>query len=128
MDIELQFVHKSRADGSIAIVSVLVEGQTDLANNDYATLIASTDAKSLNLNLDSLLPPYRSFFHYTGSMTSPPCTEGVTWLVLSNLVHASKAQVAALRKLHPTGNARPVTTYHPTAELGNSSNWATESQ
>jgi carbonic anhydrase len=52
------------------------------------------------------LPPSLASFRYSGSLTTPPCTEQVDWIVLQTPIQASKAQVAALQKVM-CGNNRP---------------------
>jgi carbonic anhydrase len=55
----------------------------------------------------ALLPADRSYWAFMGSLTTPPCSEGVRWQVLRTPVELSRAQLAAFRKLYPM-NARPV--------------------
>ena len=59
--------------------------------------------------MKDLLPADQGYFTFTGSLTTPPCSEGVTWYVLKNSVSLSGDQVAAFAKLYPK-NARPI---HP---------------
>ena len=64
----------------------------------------------------NLLPSDRDYYRFNGSLTTPPCTEGVRWLVLKTPVSVSREQVAAFSKVmhHPNNrsiqpvNARPV--------------------
>jgi carbonic anhydrase len=59
------------------------------------------------LNVADLLPADRGYFTFTGSLTIPPCTEGVTWYVLRQPTFLSSEQIAAFAKLYPN-NARPI--------------------
>lgn len=59
------------------------------------------------INITSLLPNKRSYYHYMGSLTTPPCSEGVRWLVLKNPVQISREQLNTFKKLYPA-NYRPV--------------------
>ncbi len=59
------------------------------------------------IDLNRLLPEYRGYHTYMGSLTRPPCTEGVVWVVLQQPVQISAEQEAIFARLHP-GNARPV--------------------
>jgi carbonic anhydrase len=54
-----------------------------------------------------LLPARQSYWAFTGSLTTPPCSEDVRWQVLKTPVEVSPAQLAAFRQLYPM-NARPV--------------------
>ena len=56
---------------------------------------------------DVLLPPHRSYYTYIGSLSSPPCTEGVRWVVLKTPTSVSAAQVERLRRSFPV-SVRPV--------------------
>jgi carbonic anhydrase len=55
-----------------------------------------------------LLPPKRDYYRYEGSLTTPPCSEGVRWLVLKQTVAASAAQIARLATALGHPNNRPV--------------------
>ena len=61
-------------------------------------------AKKLTI---ALLPKSKGYFMYTGSLTTPPCTENVTWFVLKMPVQVSADQIARFGRLYPM-NARPV--------------------
>ncbi|MGH9725409.1 MAG: carbonic anhydrase family protein, partial [Candidatus Acidiferrales bacterium] len=63
--------------------------------------------KKVVFNLEDLLPADRGYFTFAGSLTTPPCTENVTWYVLKQPVEVSPAQIAAFAKLYPD-NARPL--------------------
>ncbi len=54
-----------------------------------------------------MLPRKLSYYRYPGSLTTPPCSETVEWLLLSNPITVAEADVAAFAKLYPL-NARPV--------------------
>ena len=54
-----------------------------------------------------LLPADQSTYRYSGSLTTPPCTEGVSWFVMTTPVGMSKAQIDAFRQIYD-GNNRPV--------------------
>ena len=59
-----------------------------------------------DLDPAKLLPAKRSYYEFEGSLTTPPCSEGVRWLVLKEPVTLSRQQLDAFRKLYPR-NARP---------------------
>jgi carbonic anhydrase len=60
------------------------------------------------LNAADLLPAERHYYRFEGSLTTPPCSEGVSWLVVTTPMSASKAQVAAFAKAMGHANNRPV--------------------
>jgi carbonic anhydrase len=104
-------VHKS-ADGKLAVVAVLLkEGKTNVPLTPVFAKLPPTEGKKTALdtpfNPGDLLPVERGYFKFIGSLTTPPCSERVQWLVLKQPVEVSKAQIAAFRRLYPM-NARPV--------------------
>lgn len=60
--------------------------------------------ESFNLNLN--LPNNKAYFHYIGSLTTPPCSQGVLWFIFQNPVTVSLEQVTTLNKLMPHHNYR----------------------
>lgn len=104
-------VHRND-DGKLAVVAVLFkEGK---ANPTLAKVFAAMPANAEEkadfeggLNAADLLPAKRGYYAYMGSLTTPPCSEGVRWQVLKETVAMSKAQISAFKKLYPM-NARPV--------------------
>jgi carbonic anhydrase len=108
---EAHFVH--RADGGgLAVVGVLLtEGKP---NATFAKIIATMPTKEgppvkadAGINPNGLLPAKLSYYRYPGSLTTPPCSEVVEWLVLTTPVPVAVSDVAAFAKLYPM-NARPV--------------------
>ena len=61
----------------------------------------------IEINPAALLPGNRSCYMYMGSLTAPPCTEGVTWFVLKIPVDISPEQIGAFAKLYPR-DVRPL--------------------
>jgi carbonic anhydrase len=104
-------VHQN-AKGQLAVVAVLLtEGKTNTVLGPvFKNLPQAEGSKKTfgaNFNAAGLLPAAHGYFKYVGSLTTPPCSEGVRWQVLKRPVEVSKAQIAAFRKLYNM-NARPV--------------------
>lgn len=104
-------VHKN-GEGKLAVVAVLFkEGKENTALKPvFAGLPAKEGGKqalAAGFNPTDLLPVDRAYYKYTGSLTTPPCSEGVQWQVLKQPVELSSSQIAAFRKLYKM-NARPV--------------------
>ena len=59
------------------------------------------------LDLNALLPQDRRYYTYMGSLTTPPCSEGVLWLVMQQPVPMSAQQIDIFSRLYPM-NARPI--------------------
>jgi len=107
----IHLVHKS-AEGKIAIIAVLLErGQPHrLMQTIWDNLpLEKFDTVSPSIVIDptDALPERREYFTYMGSLTEPPCTEGVLWMVFKQPMQASPAQMALFSRLYPL-NARPV--------------------
>jgi len=107
----VHLVHKD-LEGHVAMISVLLErGQAQSViqtvwNNlplEKGQLVAPT----IVLDPGELLPQRRDYYTYMGSLTTPPCTEDVLWMVMKQPVQASPAQMALFSRLYPF-NARPV--------------------
>ena len=109
--LEAHFVHRSD-EGALAVLGVMfVEGAENPA---LATLIAHMPAsvsepetiEGVTIDPAALLPEDMDIYRYMGSLTTPPCSEGVNWHVLSKHVTASKSQIEMLAtQLHK--NFRP---------------------
>lgn len=110
-EMELHLVHKDHG-GNVAVVSVLIEEGSE--NPAFAPVWSNlpTDANRKResaavVDPGALLPADRGYLRYMGSFTTPPCTEGVLWLVLRSPGELSAAQIAAFRAVLD-GNNRPV--------------------
>lgn len=105
-------VHKNDA-GQLAVVAVLLEPGAANALVDkvwtYMPLEVNDRVRmpSELLNLNELLPNDQRYFQFMGSLTTPPCTEGVLWTVLKQPMTISRAQYRLFTQLYPN-NARPV--------------------
>ena len=105
-------VHAS-SDGALAVVAVLLD--PGAANPMIANLwqhLATHEGPeqkfdSVQIDATGLLPQDHGYYTFTGSLTTPPCTEGVTWFVLKTPQRISQSQADAFGKLYPR-DARPV--------------------
>ena len=71
---------------------------------------AAGEARALPESVDAagILPPDRAHYRFTGSLTTPPCSEGVLWIVMKEPVTASKAQIETFSRIMGHPNNRPV--------------------
>jgi len=109
--LEAHFVHVA-LDGTLAVLGVfIVEGKENPALKALMTHLPETEVapmtySDVKINPSDLLPKNMAMYRYMGSLTTPPCTEGVNWHVLKATVTASKDQIKRLEGvLHD--NARP---------------------
>ncbi len=111
-DMVAHLVHKS-ADGKLAVVAVLLEiGKANPVVKtlwDYLPLERNDEVAPPDVPIDmtQLLPVSRKYYTYMGSLTTPPCTEGVTWVVLKEPVTVSAEQVSIFARLY-RNNSRPI--------------------
>jgi carbonic anhydrase len=107
---EVHFVHRSEA-GELAVIGVLLTvGTTDNAAwNAYTETLSVGEETTVNARLEwpAMLPSEALSIRYSGSLTTPPCTEGVRWIVMDAPVEISAAQLDAFVEAHE-GNHRPV--------------------
>jgi carbonic anhydrase len=113
LPLEIHFVHKSR-DGELAVIGVLARFsyRPHMALNriwEYLPMPAGekSNAGGIHLNPISLLPMKRDYLTYQGSLTTPPCSEGVRWIVFREPVRISDSQVRKFTRA-VGDNARPV--------------------
>lgn len=105
-------VHRN-AEGQLAVVAVLLDPGTanSLINKvwTYMPLDAGDKVRMPAglLDLSELLPKDQRYYQFLGSLTTPPCTEGVLWLVLKQPTTVSPEQIKLFSQLYPR-NARPV--------------------
>lgn len=103
-------VHRNQK-GELAVIAILFkEGAENPALVPVFAAIPARKGEALalgGLNIAHLFPAQRDYYAYMGSLTVPPCTEGVRWQVLKTPVELSKAQLKTYQLLFPT-NARPV--------------------
>lgn len=116
-DMDIQFLHTS-ADGKLAILDVLLTEDQDAPNATLATLwqhlpeaLGATETVTDMVNPGGLLPADRGYWTYMGSLTTPPCTEGVRWFVLEQPITLSRDQLNAFAALYPM-NSRPLQDTH----------------
>ncbi len=109
--LEVHFVHRSAA-GQLAVIGVLVEeGDHDPLWDPILANLPSVPGderhlEALELDMDELQPLPVRYYRYEGSLTTPPCTEGVRWIVMAERRQISAEQMAAITsRLHQ--NNRP---------------------
>ena len=109
--IELHMVHET-ADGKSAVVAVLInQGAANPAFMPVWRHLPATETAEttydIKVNAADFLPADQTTFRYAGSLTTPPCTEGVSWFVMIHPVEMSGEQIAAFQAIYD-GNHRPV--------------------
>jgi carbonic anhydrase len=110
-EMEMHMVHIS-AEGGIAVVGVMLNQGAEneaLANVFHAMPVMEGPAQTVTGSIDpnEVLPETRTTYRYNGSLTTPPCTEGVKWLLMTEPAEVSSEQYKAFAKIVKV-NSRPV--------------------
>jgi carbonic anhydrase len=123
---EVHLVHKSALTNHTAVIVVRV--QTGTANPWFDSIFqvrdlpvggnASIDINPLQLFPESILAdPHKlthsNYYYYNGSLTTPPCSEGISWIVLIDPIFASVDQINSLERWEGINN-RPIQPYNGT--------------
>lgn len=109
--IEMHLVHKNEADG-LAVIGVFLDaGQENSAFNLLWEILPTEEGAEtevdIEINAQDLMPASKITYRYEGSLTTPPCTEGVRWLVMATPVELSEEQICTFEQIY-SGNNRPV--------------------
>jgi carbonic anhydrase len=110
-DMSAQLVHRDSEGRQVVVALQLVRGaaqpQIQSVWNNLPLEAGEPVQARGTIDPLELLPSDRRYFTYMGSLTTPPCTEGIQWIVLKQPVELSDAQVRLFARLYPM-NARPV--------------------
>lgn len=111
-DMVAHLVHRSD-DGKLAVVAVLMERGAEnpfiqsIWNNLPLDKNIDVAPTSTTLDLNAFLPASKAYYTYMGSLTTPPCSEGVLWMVMKQPVPISPEQISIFSRLY-RNNARPI--------------------
>ncbi len=111
-DMVVHLVHQSKG-GKLAVIAVLMEaGKEQKLIRTLWTHLPLEQEKPVvreDVKIDpmQLIPPKPGYYTFLGSLTTPPCTEGVLWLVMKTPIQVSKEQLASFATVYKN-NARPV--------------------
>lgn len=109
-------VHKNN-EGQLAVVAVLLDpGEANPLINKVWTYMPLDLNDRVRMpggiiDMNELLPKDQRYYQFMGSLTTPPCTEGVLWMVLKTPTQISREQLRLFQQLFPN-NARPVQPIH----------------
>lgn len=110
--LEAHLVHADE-NGNLAVVAVMFEEDQPnaLLTELWQVMPDSVDdenALPAGLNVEQMLPSEHDYYRFNGSLTTPPCSEGVWWLVLKETATVSKAQVEQFSETLGFANNRPI--------------------
>jgi len=109
-------LHKSASGQLLAVVVLFrVGAENPLLTSLLPLIPAKADGDhaqpGVSVNASDLVPAQRGYYRYAGSVTAPPCTEGVDWIVMKQAIQLSSTQLARYRKRF-ADNARAVQPLH----------------
>ncbi len=110
---DAQILH-ANAKGEMTVICVMIkEGAENKFFSSFAEKIPKSASEltvheGVTLDINNLLPNDKGYYTISGSLTSPPCTEGVNWIILKQPIEASKEQIQKLISAMPQNNNRPV--------------------
>ena len=116
LPLEMHLVHQSDA-GALAVLAVMYErgAKNDALAPVWTNLRIETgqeyNAPTVLINVGEILPDTGTYYEYEGSLTTPPCTQGVKWFILASPGQVSEAQIATLRSIIKDNN-RPTQPLH----------------
>lgn len=111
-DMEMHLVHQNESKG-FAVVSVFIkEGKhNDTIETIWKNIFEGIDKENklipITINAEALLPDDRTYYYYYGSLTTPPCSQGVSWYIFKSPIETSKAQIKKFESVIGF-NARPI--------------------
>ncbi len=109
---EVHLVHQHEESGALAVIGIMFkEGQENPFLANFTSNLPANKGEryisSDSVNVENLLPTNRDYYTYTGSLTTPPCSEIVTWLVLKSNIEASTTQIKNIENIVGE-NFRPI--------------------
>ena len=107
---EAHFVHAG-TDGLAVIGTLMVAGKPNAIFKKIVSTMPQEEGAPAGadpaIDPGGLLPPQRAYYRYEGSLTTPPCSETVDWIVLTHPMEVDEDDIGRFTKLYPM-NARPV--------------------
>ena len=93
------FVHATE-DGRLGVLGIMFEeGEANTGLTAIIDALDSGNGAEVNLDIETMIPDDLSVYRYMGSLTTPPCSEGVNWHVSKDIMTASADQIEALTKI-----------------------------
>ncbi|MCK5720157.1 MAG: carbonic anhydrase family protein [Thiomargarita sp.] len=107
-DMVIHLVHQN-IQGQLAVVALLLKVATE--DNPFINTLwqalKQAESDNVEIDLNQLLPEDKNYYSFDGSLTTPPCTEGVKWLVMKQAISLSANQLAQYCAIYPS-NVRPL--------------------
>ena len=110
--LEAHLVHADK-EGRLAVIAVMFEEGAEnkglaAAWNKLPMHKGDKNSFVKNITANDILPVDKAYYRFNGSLTTPPCSEGVRWFVMKEVITASKEQIEAFKETMTGPNNRPV--------------------
>ncbi|MER2999148.1 carbonic anhydrase [Pontibacter populi] len=111
--LEMHLVHQEKGSDNLAVLGIFIEEGEQVNEFLEKVFVRVPEEKEkevqtdVTLTLSDYIPPAQTHYTYTGSLTTPPCTVGVDWVLYKEPIKASQAQLENFAKYY-SNNARPV--------------------
>ncbi|HDS9361323.1 TPA: carbonic anhydrase family protein [Enterobacter chengduensis] len=113
---EMHLVHKNDKGEPVVVAVMFDKGAANAELEKLWRVMPEQAEKNVsiteNLDLNKLLPKDKTYWRFSGSLTTPPCSEGVTWVVLKHPLTVSVEQLAKFTHTMHHDNNRPVQSLH----------------
>jgi carbonic anhydrase len=111
-DLEMHLVHTDAVTGNLMVLGVVIrEGPANpTISQVWANIPAVKNTEvstNVSINLNNLLPADKKYYTYTGSLTTPPCTDGIEWIILEQPITVSHEQIETFTQYYEN-DARPL--------------------
>lgn len=109
----IQFMHRASNGDRAVVVTLVKEGRENRALSELLPHLPLEPGQrnrqaSVLINARDLMPNDKRYFRYMGSLTMPPCTEGVSWYIYRQPIEASAEQINLIKGVTGGDNARPL--------------------
>lgn len=108
---EAHFVHQNDK-GELLVMAIMVdEGKQNMNTEELLTVLNPQENMPTRLNdikISGLIPKTTHYYRFSGSLTTPPCTEGIVWVVLKKPATFSKTEIEKFEQVFKHHNNRPI--------------------
>ena len=110
-DMEMHIVHQDPVTSNLVVIGIfLKEGDANPFLEKIWSLMPTVENKESistdSINLIDAFPSDKKYYTYTGSLTTPPCSQGIDWIIIKEPMEISSEQIKKFSDIHPD-NSRP---------------------
>jgi len=113
--LEGHFVHKNDKGELLVMAIMFEEGDKNPVVEKFLSILSEEEEVPVDfdkINIAAFLPKSTGYYRFSGSLTTPPCTEGVTWVILKDTMTLSKDEIEKFEHEFKHHNNRPIQPLH----------------